>query len=101
MATQNTYELLQTDVLIIGAGGAGLRAAIEAKKQGATTLIVTKEYLGGAHTSMAMGGLNVAIKKPATSKQHYQDTINGGWHINNYKMAKNFSKEMPDRIYDL
>ena len=101
MVTQNTYELLQTDVLIIGAGGAGLRAAIEAKKQGATTLIVTKEYLGGAHTSMAMGGLNVAIKKPATSKQHYQDTINGGWHINNYKMAKIFSKEMPDRIYDL
>src|SRR3989344_2116203 len=101
MVTQNTYELLQTDVLIIGAGGAGLRAAIEAKKQGATTLIVTKEYLGGAHTSMAMGGLNVAIKNPATSKQHYQDTINGGWHINNYKMAKIFSKEMPDRIYDL
>lgn len=101
MVTQNTYELLQTDVLIIGAGGAGLRAAIEAKKQGITTLIVTKEYLGGAHTSMAMGGLNVAIKKPATSKQHYQDTINGGWHINNYKMAKIFSKEMPERIYDL
>lgn len=101
MATKNTYELLQTDVLIIGAGGAGLRAAIEAKKQKATTLIVTKEYLGGAHTSMAMGGLNVAIKKPATPKQHYQDTINGGWHINNYKMAKIFSKEMPDRIYDL
>lgn len=101
MATKNTYELLQTDVLIIGAGGAGLRAAIEAKKQGAAALIVTKEYLGGAHTSMAMGGLNVAIKSPATPKQHFEDTINGGWHINNYKMAKIFSKEMPDRIYDL
>lgn len=101
MATKNTYELLQTDVLIIGAGGAGLRAAIETIKKGVDILIVTKEYLGGAHTSMAMGGLNVAIKKPATPKQHYQDTINGGWRINNYKMAKIFSKEMPDRIYDL
>lgn len=89
------------DVLIIGAGGAGLRAAIEAKNHGANVLIVTKEYLGGAHTGMAMGGLNVAIKSPATPKQHFQDTINGGWHINNYKLAKIFSEEMPERVYDL
>lgn len=94
-------EKLATDVLIIGAGGSGLRAAIEAKNQGAHVLVVTKEYMGGAHTSMAMGGLNVAIKAPATPKLHFEDTINGGWHINNYKMAKIFSEEMPQRIYDL
>ena len=101
MKNSHFYKTLQTDVLVIGAGGAGLRAAIEAKKQGAKVLIITKEYLGGAHTSMAMGGLNVAIKAPATTKQHFDDTINGGWHINNYKMAKIFTKEMPGRIYDL
>src|SRR5258708_26036928 len=94
-------EQMTTDILIIGAGGAGLRAAIEAKKNGASVLIVTKEYLGVAHTSMAMGGINVAIKAPATPEQHYHDTIKGGWYINNYKMAKIFSKEMPERIYDL
>ncbi len=95
------YEILSTDVLIIGAGGAGLRAAIEAHNSGAKVLIITKEYMGGAHTSMAMGGINVAIKKPATPKQHYSDTINGGWFINNYKMVDIFTKEMPERIYDL
>lgn len=95
------YKTLRTDVLVIGAGGAGLRAAIEANNKGAKVLIVTKEYMGGAHTSMAMGGLNVAIKKPATPKQHFEDTVNGGWHINNYKMAKIFTREMPQRIYDL
>lgn len=95
------YKTFLTDVLIIGAGGAGLRSAIEAKKQKAEVLIITKEYMGGAHTSMAMGGLNVAIKKPATPRQHYLDTIKGGWYINNYKMAKIFTKEMPKRIYDL
>ncbi len=102
MATKTPqYKTLTTDVLVIGAGGAGLRAAIEAHNKGAKVLIVTKEYMGGAHTSMAMGGLNVAIKAPATPKQHFEDTVNGGWHINNYKMAKIFTKEMPARIYDL
>ena len=60
----NNYEIIKTDVLIIGAGGAGLRAAIEAKKSGADVLVVIKEPLGQAHTNMAMGGLNVAIKPP-------------------------------------
>lgn len=89
------------DVLVIGGGGAGLRAAIESAKNGAETLIVIKEPLGHAHTSMAAGGLNVAIKPPATPKQHYQDTIKGGWFVNNYKLVKIFAKEMPHRIYDL
>lgn len=95
------YQAFQTDVLIIGAGGAGLRAAIEATKKGADVLIITKEEMGGAHTSMAMGGLNVAIKKPATPKQHYEDTVKGGWYINNHKLVKIFAREMPARIYDL
>jgi len=92
---------IKTDVLIIGAGGAGLRAAIEAKQKGADVLVITKEYMGGAHTGMAMGGINVAIKAPATSRQHFDDTIKGGWGINNYKMVKIFTKEMPQRVYDL
>ena len=95
------YQLLITDVLIIGAGGAGLRAAIEAAKQNVKVLIVIKEPLGEAHTAMAAGGLNVAIKPPATPAQHYEDTIKGGWHINNHKLVKIFTEEMPDRIYDL
>ncbi len=97
----NNYEIIKTDVLIIGAGGAGLRAAIEAKKNGVDVLVVIKEPLGEAHTKMAMGGINVAIKPPATPKQHYEDTINGGWYVNNHKLVKIFSEEMPDRIYDL
>ncbi len=98
---ENSYQTITTDVLVIGAGGAGLRAAIEAKVQGADVLIITKEYMGGAHTSMAMGGLNAAVKLPATPQQHYQDTINGGWGINNHKLVKIFAEEMPERIYDL
>lgn len=97
----NLIKTITTDVLIIGGGGAGLRAAIASTKSHAKTLLVLKERMGEAHTSMAMGGINVAIKAPATPKQHFEDTINGGWHINNYKMAKIFSEEMPNRIYDL
>src|SRR3989344_6776617 len=50
---------------------------------------------------MAAGGINVAIKAPATPKQHYDDTIKGGWHINNHRLVKIFSEEMPERVYDL
>ena len=94
-------KIIQTEVLIIGAGGAGLRAAIEATRNKAKVLIVSKEDMGEAHTNMAMGGLNVAMKLPATPDLHFQDTVNGGWHINNYKMADIFAHEMPDRIHDL
>ncbi|OGK29650.1 hypothetical protein A3G67_00670 [Candidatus Roizmanbacteria bacterium RIFCSPLOWO2_12_FULL_40_12] len=98
---KKNLKTIKTDVLVIGAGGAGLRAAIEAKRNGAKVLVISKESMGEAHTKMAMGGLNVAIKPPATAKQHLQDTIKGGWEINNYKMAKIFAREMPQRIYDL
>ena len=88
-------------MLIIGAGGAGLRAAIEGAKQGISVTILSKEPFGKAHTGKAMGGLNVAIKSPATPQQHYQDTISGGAYLNNQVMVDIFTKEMPDRIYDL
>ncbi|MDQ6645550.1 MAG: FAD-binding protein, partial [Chloroflexota bacterium] len=86
---------------IIGSGGSGLRAAIAATEQGAKVIVVAKELLRDAHTGWAMGGLNVAMKAPATPQMHFKDTINGGWFINNYQLVKIFSEEMPDRIHDL
>jgi succinate dehydrogenase / fumarate reductase, flavoprotein subunit len=94
-------ERITTDVLIIGSGGAGLRAAIAATEAGVKVLVVAKEQLKDAHTGWAMGGINVAIKAPATPEMHFQDTINGGWHINNYQLAQIFAEEMPDRVRDL
>ncbi len=94
-------ERIDTDILIIGSGGSGLRAAIAATEQGAKVIVVAKELLRDAHTGWAMGGLNVAMKAPATPQMHFKDTINGGWFINNYQLVKIFSEEMPDRIHDL
>src|SRR5712692_3172536 len=96
-----TVQRIDTDILIIGSGGSGLRAAIAASEKGAKVLIIAKELLKDAHTGWAMGGLNVALKAPATPQLHFEDTIKGGWFINNYKLARIFAEEMPDRIYDL
>ena len=95
------YKIIKTDILVIGAGGAGIRAAIEAKKSGLETYLLGKEVLGCAHTGMAMGGMNAAMVAPATPEFHAQITIEGGYFINNYKMVKIFGEEMPARIYDL
>ena len=95
------YKIIKTDILVIGAGGAGIRAAIEAKKSGLETVLLGKEVLGCAHTGMAMGGMNAAMVKPATPEFHAQITIEGGYFINNYKMVKVFTDEMPARVYDL
>ncbi len=94
-------QRMNTDILVIGSGGSGLRATIEAAERGANVLIVAKEMMKDAHTGWAMGGVNVAIKDPATPQMHFEDTINGGWYINNYKLAHIFAEEMPDRIRDL
>jgi succinate dehydrogenase / fumarate reductase, flavoprotein subunit len=94
-------QRIDTDILIIGSGGSGLRAAIAAAEKGAKVLVVAKELLKDAHTGWAMGGLNVAMKAPATPQMHFNDTIEGGWHINNYRLAKIFTEEMPARIHDL
>src|SRR3989344_2338817 len=95
------YKIIKTDILVIGAGGAGLRAAIEAKKSEQEVFLLGKEVLGCAHTGMAMGGLNAAMVAPATPEFHAQITIEGGYFINNYKMVKVFAEEMPARIHDL
>ena len=94
-------KIIKTDILVIGAGGAGIRAAIEAKKTGLEVFLLGKEVLGCAHTGMAMGGMNAAMVAPATPEFHAQITIEGGYFINNYKMVKVFAEEMPARIYDL
>jgi succinate dehydrogenase / fumarate reductase flavoprotein subunit len=101
MSVQPTIEKIDTDVLIIGSGGSGLRAAIAATEQGARVLVIAKEFLKDAHTGWAMGGINVAIKAPATAEMHFEDTIKGGWYINNYRLARIFAEEMPARIHDL
>ncbi|GAC1346789.1 MAG: fumarate reductase subunit A [Ktedonobacteraceae bacterium] len=101
MSSQSAVQSIDTDILIIGSGGSGLRAAIAATESGASVLLVAKERLIDAHTGWAMGGLNVAMKAPATPQMHYDDTIRGGWYINNYKLASIFSAEMPQRIHDL
>jgi succinate dehydrogenase/fumarate reductase flavoprotein subunit len=95
------YKIIITEILVIGAGGAGLRAAIEAKKKGTNVYLLGKEVLGCAHTGMAMGGMNAAMVKPATSQFHAQITMEGGYFINNEKLVKVFTDEMPDRVYDL
>src|SRR5207244_1798567 len=98
------YETLTTDVLVIGAGGAGLRAAIEAAAAGARVDIVCKSLLGKAHTVMAEGGIAAALGNvdPEDNWQvHFQDTMRGGQMINNWRMAELHARESPDRVYEL
>jgi succinate dehydrogenase / fumarate reductase flavoprotein subunit len=92
------------DVIIIGAGGAGLRAAIEAKERGLRTAIVCKSLLGKAHTVMAEGGAAAAMGNvwPEDNWQvHFRDTMRGGKMLNNWRMAQLHAQEAPDRIYEL
>jgi succinate dehydrogenase/fumarate reductase flavoprotein subunit len=100
-STLSSVERIDTDILIIGSGGSGLRAAIAATEAGARVLVVAKERLQDAHTGWAMGGINVAMKAPATPQIHFEDTIQGGWFINNYRLARIFAEEMPERIADM
>jgi succinate dehydrogenase / fumarate reductase flavoprotein subunit len=92
------------DVLIIGAGGAGLRAAIEASAGGASVGVVCKSLLGKAHTVMAEGGIAAALGNvdPQDNWQvHFQDTMRGGAMLNNWRMAELHATESPDRVYEL
>ena len=92
------------DVLIIGAGGAGLRAAIEAKQRGLRVALVTKSLLGKAHTVMAEGGMAAAMGNvyPEDNWQvHFRDTMRGGKYLNNYRMAEIHAKEAPERVWEL
>jgi succinate dehydrogenase / fumarate reductase flavoprotein subunit len=92
------------DVLIIGAGGAGLRAAIEAKQRGLKVAIICKSLLGKAHTVMAEGGMAAAMGNvyPEDNWQvHFRDTMRGGKMLNNYRMAELHAKEAPERVWEL
>jgi succinate dehydrogenase / fumarate reductase, flavoprotein subunit len=99
-----TYEHHDYDVLIIGAGGAGLRAAIEAKQRGLRVAVITKSLLGKAHTVMAEGGMAAAMGNvyPEDNwKVHFRDTMRGGKYLNNYRMAELHAKEAPERVWEL
>jgi len=98
------YQTHAYDVLVIGAGGAGLRAAIEASAQGATVGLVTKSLLGKAHTVMAEGGAAAAmgnVDERDNWKVHFSDTMRGGQYLNNWRMAELHAKEAPDRVREL
>jgi succinate dehydrogenase / fumarate reductase flavoprotein subunit len=92
------------DVVVIGAGGAGLRAAIEARLQGKRTAIICKSLFGKAHTVMAEGGAAAAmgnVNSKDNWQVHFRDTMRGGKFMNNYRMAELHAKEAPDRIWEL
>jgi succinate dehydrogenase / fumarate reductase flavoprotein subunit len=100
----NTYETFSYDVLVIGAGGAGLRAAIEASSTGVTVGLVCKSLLGKAHTVMAEGGMAAAmgnVDDRDSWKVHFADTMRGGQYVNNWRMAELHAKEAPARVYEL
>ena len=92
------------DVIVIGAGGAGLRAAIEAARSGAKTAIITKSLLGKAHTVMAEGGCAAALQNADPRdgwKVHFHDTMKGSKWLANWRMAEFHAKEAPDRVREL
>jgi succinate dehydrogenase / fumarate reductase, flavoprotein subunit len=103
-ASENKFETHEHDVLVIGAGGAGLRAAIEALAQGVTVGVVSKSLLGKAHTVMAEGGIAAAmanVDSPDGWKPHFKDTMRGGKFLNNWRMAQLHAQEAPDRVREL
>jgi succinate dehydrogenase / fumarate reductase, flavoprotein subunit len=98
------HETQEYDVIVIGAGGAGLRAAIEASAQGARTALVCKSLLGKAHTVMAEGGIAAALGNvyPEDDWQaHFRDTMRGGKFLNNWRMAQLHAQEAPERVHEL
>ncbi len=104
-ATEETkFETHEHDVLVIGAGGAGLRAAIEASAQGLSVGLVCKSLLGKAHTVMAEGGVAAAlgyVEPKDNWKVHFRDTMKGGRYLNQWRMAQLHAMEAPDRVKEL
>ncbi len=104
MAANESYETHEYDVLVIGAGGAGLRAAIEASAAGVKTALICKSLLGKAHTVMAEGGIAAAmgnVWKEDNWQIHFRDTMRGGKMLNNWRMAQLHAMESPDRVLEL
>src|SRR5215468_4651870 len=98
------YPVHEHDVLVIGAGGAGLRAAIEASAEGVSVGLVCKSLLGKAHTVMAEGGIAAALANVDARdnwKVHFADTMRGGQYVNNWRMAELHAKEAPARVREL
>ncbi len=92
------------DVVVVGAGGAGLRAAVESSAQGAKTALICKSLLGKAHTVMAEGGVAAALRNADDRdnwKVHFRDTMRGGKFLNNWRMAQIHAQEAPDRVREL
>ncbi len=98
------YETHEYDVVVIGAGGAGLRAAIAAHEAGARTAVICKSLLGKAHTVMAEGGIAAAmgnVYEEDNWRVHFRDTMRGGKMLNNWRMAQLHAQEAPDRVNEL
>jgi len=98
------YQTIEHDVLVIGAGGAGLRAAIEASTAGVSVGLICKSLLGKAHTVMAEGGIAAALGNVDDRdnwKVHFADTMRGGQYVNQWRMAELHAKEAPDRVREL
>ncbi|HET9326596.1 MAG TPA: fumarate reductase/succinate dehydrogenase flavoprotein subunit [Candidatus Eisenbacteria bacterium] len=98
------YEVHEHDVLVVGAGGAGLRAAIEASAMGCSVGLVTKSLLGKAHTVMAEGGVAAALAHVDPQdgwETHFRDTMKGGSFLNHWRMAQLHAQEAPDRVREL
>jgi len=100
----NDIERLPYDVVVIGAGGSGLRAAIEARQAGKRTAVISKSLFGKAHTVMAEGGAAAAMGNVNPNDNwmvHFRDTMRGGKFLNNWRMAELHAKEAPDRVWEL
>src|SRR5438093_630428 len=98
------FQTFEHDVLVIGAGGAGLRAAIEASAAGVSVGLVCKSLLGKAHTVMAEGGIAAAlanVDERDNWRVHFADTMRGGQYVNNWRMAQLHAQEAPDRVREL
>jgi succinate dehydrogenase / fumarate reductase flavoprotein subunit len=102
--TAESYTTHECDVLVIGAGGAGMRAAIAAADAGCSTIVVTKSLLGKAHTVMAEGGIAAGLGNVESQdgwEVHFADTMLGGQLLNNWRMVEIYAHEVIDRVYEL
>src|SRR5271168_2364359 len=98
------YHKFECDVLVVGAGGAGLRAAVEASAAGVSVGLICKSLLGKAHTVMAEGGMAAAmgnVDDRDSWRVHFADTMRGGQYLNNWRMAELHAKEAPARVNEL